>query len=368
MPAAYYGDSPGQAFGAFQAYNEARARELQNAFAALQRRNEFAANQDYQNRNLQYAKELDATRNAMANRELKFRQDQATADALWKDEYGGRLTEAQIRNLDAQAEQRSLPPVSANTANSFEATVATTGMVPNDAPAQIRPQLEALAKAVQPGLKKGFDEATQAAEAGTRMLRMKRDVAPQEMDTPKSFGGWVPGFGWVAAPLGRALGRWYEGAPNTTWQQPSRNRVNVNEIETYLKPYVASGAIKFDPAERRYRVAIPKPLFLQQPSAAGAPSDPSLGEMYDQPADPRGYPLASLGQTGDGYVPPGATNRMPSYAPGMWGPGPTNTNRMLPPVSPRVVMPGSTNMPRLVRQGTNYFQLMPDGTYQVVLP
>ncbi|MFA6239971.1 MAG: hypothetical protein WC655_03535 [Candidatus Hydrogenedentales bacterium] len=358
MPAAYYGDSPGQAFASFQAYNEARARELQNAFAMLQRRNEVAAQNDYQNRALQYQYGRANQADAQAAREFKFMQDQATADALYRDEVLGPESAARIRNLDAQATQRELgPPVTANTANSFADLAAATGVVPDGAPALIRPQLEALAKAAQPGLKKDWDEASQAAEIGTRVLRMKRDVAPQEMEKPKSFGGWVPGFGWVAAPLGRALGRAYQGSPDTTWQQPSRNRVNVNDLERYLKPYIDSGAIVFDPAARRYRVAIDRPPFLQQPSAAGAPSDPSLGEMYPQPADPRGYPLASLGQTGDGYVPPSmGTNRMLNYG------------GQLPPVSPNVVMPGSTNMPRLVRQGTNYFQLMPDGSYQAILP
>lgn len=344
MLAAHYGNSPGEAFGSFQAYNEARARELQNAFQMLQRRNEFAAQQELANRQLQYRNQEVATRDAMAEREFQARLQDAAAERAFRqrqfEEGTLRQNQAQREYWEAQQAQRALPPATpAATRKYWIDEARRNGMRMPGTPQDVWEEADAAAMSSRPVLQSDWDERRGLAETGNRALKITQKAkeplpAPTEAPDDRPWYSRYTPLGWATRELANLI---YGGmrSPDTSWRTAGATRMQpqIAAADAAVKDeriFRAPGSRAYDPG--------PPPLFIQQPSAAGVSDGTYLDEMID--LDPRQFRMMSSGQTGAGYVPPAmGTNRMLNYG------GQLPPNVVMPPGSSNVMMNAPTLNP-----------------------
>lgn len=354
MPAAYFGDTAGQAFGYAQAYNENRARELQNAFQMMQRDRQVAAQRDYQNRALQYDMARAAQSDVLAERDYQARtQDVATARAFQEQYTGPEIASRTRLNIskasepntrEFQQQERKLNDIwpVAQSGLLKQSDLLPTGAF-GDIPEYHKVIAWRINEAVYQRNKSAYESAIRARDLYNSYgpeQKKQQSLAEDEIKIPEKIGGFW-GFGKTLNP------------ERTKAKEASRSQWNrVNSVKDFRE------TVGKNP--RNYNIDL---------TDEGA--QVSTAEPYDI------YDVQRPGMPQSGTPMNLQSNRMNLANAYSWNPpqgySPMGTNRNMPTVSPNVVMPpGSsnvmTNAPRVqtgfVRKGNNWFQVLEDGSMQ----
>jgi len=379
---AYFGDSPGQAFGFYEAQKANRERALQNAFQMMQTRNQYAAQNELANRQLQYNIGRATQADVLAGRQLQAGIDEAAASRRFQNQYTGPEIVARTRQYNALADQAAKAPnpkLSALQEQDYRDAQHDADLGLFLSPDQITARYKNLAPGRTEALWARNQDIQQIGESNhlqskqaASLINSYWDLNSQIKQRAAELGlakdssgnplpGTVPRLGGIYGfrhenPDYIVKRRGYE-AMLADKQQLERIVKGPLENPRAYNIIFGEGGEAFSTVPAPYHM---RAMQTNSPSAGADRSFPYTGEMYALPA-------------GDGMPMNLSSSRVPNYQFPVGMPPqsypPMGTNRAMPlsPVYSGIVMPGGTNAPRfnpaLVNSQADYDALAPGAAY-----